>query len=176
MGTIARACIGGVEYRGASDHGWDKASREDLLEAASRLGAVVDRGPRTRLFAELATWSSLQYIEAEIEEIRARMSISLKELMLLSPAGEELAREKIQEGMRKGKLEGPGEGLLAAARRDLLFVVNARFPGIVSPDTVQSAGFATVQALFEALILASDRASARSAVASVLGTDPSRES
>ncbi|MEZ5404436.1 MAG: hypothetical protein R2729_32450 [Bryobacteraceae bacterium] len=54
-----------------------KASREELFEAMQRLGAVTDRELRTRLFAELATWSSLKYNEVEIEEIRARMSMTL---------------------------------------------------------------------------------------------------
>ncbi|MEZ5404435.1 MAG: hypothetical protein R2729_32445 [Bryobacteraceae bacterium] len=89
--------------------------------------------------------------------------------MLISPAGEELAREQRQQGLREGLAEGREEGLLTAARRDLLFVVNARFPGLIDPETLQRTGLATVQALFEALILAPDRSAAASAAATLLG-------
>ncbi|MEZ5354997.1 MAG: hypothetical protein R2762_20360 [Bryobacteraceae bacterium] len=152
-----------------------KATREELLEAIRKLSEVPDRELRTRLFAELATWSSLQYNEIEIEEIRARMSMTLKELMLISPAGEELAKEKLVEGeergMAAGRAKGREEGQLVAARRDLCDVVDNCFPGIVPPERIdQLDDYGQVRALFIALLRAKDRASAEAAVRDILGS------
>ncbi|MEZ5403869.1 MAG: hypothetical protein R2729_29585 [Bryobacteraceae bacterium] len=88
------------------------------------------------------------------------MSLTRKDLMLISPHGEKIARENRTEGLQ--------EGQLVSARRDLGFVVNARFPGLLDDGTIGGADLETVRALFEAPILAPDRAAAETASAAIL--------
>jgi hypothetical protein len=90
------------------------------------------------------------------------MSITLKDLMLLSPAGEELAKEKQQEGRQEGRID--------MARGDLLYLAEKRFPGLVDPNRIAVlTDLATIRALFDALILAPNRAAAEEAAGNLLG-------
>ncbi|MEZ5402310.1 MAG: hypothetical protein R2729_21730 [Bryobacteraceae bacterium] len=90
------------------------------------------------------------------------MSMTLKELMPITPDGEEPARESRQEGHQ----EGHREGRIEEARRDVLFVARSRFPGLLDEAMLdRAAGLQAVRGLFEALILAQDCGQAESAIA-----------
>lgn len=136
-----------------------KATREELSEAITRLTTVADRDLRSRLFAERATWSRPDYNEIEIEEIRARMSMTLRELMLISPAGEELAGEKLGEAGREA----------GRPHRSLLLIAGARFPGLLDRSVVdRMEELDEVHALAEAFLQASSADAARAVLESLV--------
>lgn len=110
-----------------------KATAEELDEAIRRIHQVPDREIRSELFGELVTWSSLRYNEIEIEEIRARMSLSLKELMLISPIGEEIVRETKEVAREEGRREGS----LESAKKNVIIVAETRFPGLLTPEAIE---------------------------------------
>jgi hypothetical protein len=137
-----------------------KATPEELREAMRRLARVDDREQRSRLTAELVTWSSLNYNKEEVSDIRASLRmVTTKEVLMASPIGEELVEY------------GREEGELIAARQYVTLLVESRFPSLIERDVIETiTDPAIMQELFHALLGATDPAEARAAITRILGS------
>ncbi len=132
---------------------------EAMDQVVARLGRVEDRETRSRLSAELVTWSSLKYNRDEVKDIRARLGmVTTKEVLMASPIGEEI--------MEYGKQEGR----LAEARRSLQIFADTRFPELLDPTlAINLSDLGAIEAMMRAIAAAPDADHARASVSRLLG-------
>ena len=160
------SCLNAVARAGSSISEAELVlSASDLLaDSAARHASI--REQRSRLTAELVTWSSLNYNKEEVSDIRASLRmVTTKEVLMASPIGEEL--------VKYGREEGREEGELIAARQYITLLVESRFPSLIDRDVIDTiTDPAVMQELFHALLRATDPAEARAAITRILGSAP----
>ena len=170
----ARLVLDGPDMEAWPLTGAMAAAHGELDEAIKRLAAIEDGEQRSRLAAEMVTWSCLNYNKEVVDGIRARFNmVSTKEVLLATPVGEELVeygrREGRELGREEGREKGREEGRLIEARQNLLLIAASRFPGLIDSAVADSlSGLTQVQGLTRALVAADSLEQARAAVSRTL--------
>ena len=161
------ALVDGDALEGLPIVGAMRTTRDEMDQVVNRLSRIADREMRSRLSAELVTWSSLNYNRDEVLDIRARLGmVTTKEVLMASPIGEEI----LEYGKREGRDEGRREGRLLGRREGLQLLAESRFPGLLKPVLIESlSDLGTIEALFLTIATAPDFDHARADVARLLG-------